>query len=298
MRFGYPQWYQNHQKKKFMELRYQNKTCYLASMHKKETAVSIPFEKFLGCKVIPAEINTDLLGTFTGEIERTLTPFACAKEKCYRGLDVAKGTLGIASEGSFGPHPSIPCISADFEVLFFTDRNLGFELTLTKISAETNFSAKAIQSIEELTVFADRALFPSHALILRPHDKKDPNLIFKGIQQVEELQRIFHICSQASKDGLVFVETDMRAHMNPTRMKRIEELAYEMSARLAILCPSCHIPGWGVIKQVSGLPCKECRTPTHLIQSEIHGCCQCSHQQVVKNQQEMADPEYCPFCNP
>lgn len=281
-----------------MQLRYQNEVCHLASMHKKEKAIGRPFEKFLGCKVIPAQINTDLLGTFTGEIERMLTPIACAKEKCCRGLDLEKGTLGVANEGSFSSHPSIPLISADFEVLFFTDRNLGFELTLTKISPETNFSAKSIQSIDELFTFATQALFPSHALILRPHDAENSNLIFKGIQDFEELYQIFQKCSEASRDHSVWVETDMRAHMNPTRMKRIEELAYEMVTRLAISCPSCQIPGWGVVKNVPGLPCKECQMPTDLIKSEIYGCCQCNHQEILENQKEMADPRYCPFCNP
>lgn len=281
-----------------MGLRYQNQVCHLASIHKKEKAVGLPFEKSLGCKIIPAQINTDLLGTFTGEIERTLTPLACVKEKCYRGLDLEKGALGVANEGSFGPHPLFPFIPADLEILFFTDINLGFELTLSKISLETNFSAKSIQSIDELSAFAKKALFPSHALILRPQDTKDSNLIFKGVQDYEELYRIFQKCSEISKDRLVSVETDMRAHMNPTRMKRIEELAYEMAGRLATPCPSCQIPGWGVVKSLLGLPCKECRMPTDLIKAKIFGCCQCKHEEMLENQKEMADPGYCPFCNP
>lgn len=281
-----------------MKLKYQNGVCHLGSMHKKEQAIAPPFKKFLGCKVVPAEINTDLLGTFTGEIERTLSPFACAKEKCYRGLDLKKGTLGVANEGSFGPHPSAPFIPGDFEILFFADRNLGFELALTKVSLETNFSAKSVQSISELAVFAQQALFPSHALILRPNDSKEPNLIFKGIQDFEELYPIFQKCSEISKDRLVWVETDMRAHMNPTRMKIIEKLAYEMGTRLATPCPSCQIPGWGIVKTVPGLLCKECQMPTDLIKSEIYGCCQCKHEEVLENQRVMADPGHCPFCNP
>lgn len=281
-----------------MHLRYQNELCHLASMHKKEKVIGAPFKKSLGCKVIPAQINTDLLGTFTGEIERTLTPAACAKEKCYRGLDLENGTLGVASEGSFGPHPLTPFIPADFEILFFADKHLRFELTLSKISPKTNFSAKSIQNIDELSDFAKQALFPSHALILRPQGNNDPNLIFKGIQTTEELYQIFQKCSEISNDHRVWVETDMRAHMNPTRMKIIEELAYEMAARLIIPCPSCQTPGWGIIVNIPGLPCKQCQGPTNLIKSKIYGCCQCKHQEILENQNEMADPGYCTFCNP
>lgn len=267
-------------------------------MHKKEEAIGQPFEKLLGCRVIPAQINTDLLGTFTGEVERTLDPYACVKEKCYRGLDFEKGFLGVASEGSFGPHPLIPFVTADCEILFFTDRKLGFELTLTKTSLQTNFAAKSIQNNEELAEFTKQALFPSHALILRPHDTKDPHLIFKGVQDAENLDLIFKKCLENSKDPQVWVETDMRAHMNPTRMKIIGELAQEMVARLATPCPSCQIPGWGLVKRLPGLPCTACRMPTDLIKTEIYGCCQCNHQESVENQQEKADPRYCPFCNP
>lgn len=281
-----------------MKSRYQNEICHLATMHQKEKAIGLPFKKFLGCEVVPAQINTDLLGTFTGEIERTLTPHACAKEKCYRGLELEKGSLGVASEGSFGPHPSFPFSRADYEILFFADINLKFELTLTKISLETNFSAKFIQNVDELSAFAEQALFPSHGLILRPNHTNDPNLIFKGIQDGVELHHIFKKCSEHSIDGTVLVETDMRAHMNPTRMRRIEELAYEMVARLATPCPSCGIPGWGVVKKLSGLPCKACRMPTELIRSKMYRCCQCTYQEIVENEKEMADPGYCSFCNP
>jgi hypothetical protein len=267
----------------------------------KEKAIGPPFEKSLGCKIIPAKINTDLLGTFTGEIKRELAPLACVKEKCYRGLEFEKGTLGIANEGSFGPHPSFPFIPANSEVLFFSDRNLEFELTLSKTSLETNFSAKSIQNIDELSAFAKQALFPSHALILRPNDTEYSNLIFKGIQNYEELYRIFQRCSEVSRDRLVWVETDMRAHMNPTRMKKIEELAYEMANRLANPCPSCQIPGWGLVNSVPGLPCKECRRQTDLIKSKIYGCCKCEYKEILEThltQKEMADPSWCPFCNP
>lgn len=279
-------------------MRYHNQLCHLASMHQKEKALGDAFKKFLGCKIVPAQINTDLLGTFTGEIERTLTPAACAREKCYRGLELEKGTLGVANEGSFCPHPEIPFIPADFEILFFADRTLGFELMLSKVSAETNFSAQSIQNNDELFSFAKKALFPSHALILRPQNTKDPDLIFKGIKDAEELHRIFQQCSEISKDGLVWVETDMRAHMNPTRMKVIEELAYEMVTRLTIPCPSCQIPGWGIVKHVRGLPCKECQMPTTLVKSEVYGCCQCKYEEILDKQKAWADPGHCPFCNP
>ncbi len=281
-----------------MTLRYSDEICHLASMHQKEKAIAPPFAKFLGCKVIPGRINTDVFGTFTNEFERKFPPFICAKKKCFKVIDVEKGNLGIASEGSFAPHPSVPFVSADFELLFFTDLKLGFELTISKVSMNTNFDAKSIGSIEELSGFAKKTLFPSHALILRPNDTQDPHLISKGIQSFEKLCRIFQIYSEVSRDRMVRVETDMRAHMNPTRMKIIEELAYEMAQRLTTPCPSCQIPGWGIVNTIPGLPCKECQIPTHLVKLKIYGCCQCNHQEILENRPKLADPAFCPCCNP
>jgi hypothetical protein len=281
-----------------MELRYFNQICYLASMHKKENAIAIPFKKFLGCKVIAPEINTDLFGTFTGEIERKSSPLECAKQKCLKGLEISGGTLAIASEGSFCPHPSMPFISADFEVLFFKDLDLEFELTLTKISSNTNFSKKVIDTLEELNQFADNALFPSHAINLSPHDSQKPNILFKGIQDRIELFQVFQECKKISKHAKVLVETDMRAHKNPTRMKVIEQLSYEMAARLTSTCPSCKTPGWGLSKSNPGLACKACKMPTELINSQNFACCKCTYEETIDMQQKLAEPEFCAFCNP
>jgi hypothetical protein len=45
--------------------------------------------------------DTDLLGTFTGEIERKLDPIATARQKCLLAMKLSNCDLGVASEGSF-----------------------------------------------------------------------------------------------------------------------------------------------------------------------------------------------------
>ena len=42
---------------------------------------------------------------------------------------------------------------------------------------------------------------------------------------------------------MVRVESDMRAHMNPTSMIVISQLAEKLDQRLSILCPKCKLPG-------------------------------------------------------
>lgn len=281
-----------------MNLRYTNQVCSLASMHEKDRAISPWFESLLGCKVLTAKINTDLLGTFSGEIERELSPSACVKEKCYRGMEEGNTQLGIASEGSFGPYPFLPFAYADHEILFFTDKVLGFELMISKVFLETNFSGKWVHNTDELLAFAKKALFPSHALILRPTNTNPAACVYKGIQDVKNLEEAFAKCINQSTDKKVWVETDMRAHMNPTRMKAIGELAKEMACRLSTSCPACDIPGWGMVSKIKGLGCMACGAPTEVPLKEIYSCCKCEYKIEASPEIRHADPQYCQFCNP
>ncbi len=281
-----------------MNLRYANQNCSFATIHEKEKAIAPWFERLLGCNVVQAKINTDLLGTFSGEIERELSPSACVKEKCFRGMNEEKTNLGIASEGSFGPYPFIPFAYADHEILFFTDKVLGFELMISKVFLDTNFSGKLVSNTEELLAFGKKVLFPSHGLILRPNNQANSGLVYKGVQNLESLDIAFVNCLKESPDKKVWVETDMRAHMNPTRMKAIGQLGEEMALRLATPCPSCEIPGWGISRKIKGLECMECGAPTDLTLKELYSCCKCEYKLEVNPTTGYANPQYCQFCNP
>jgi len=63
-------------------------------------------EKELGviC-IVPENLDTDLLGTFSGEIERELSPMDAARQKCLLAMELTGADLAVASEGSFGAHP-------------------------------------------------------------------------------------------------------------------------------------------------------------------------------------------------
>lgn len=274
---------------------YKNELCVVASLHDKAKAIEPSFKEILGFQIEKAEIDTDQLGTFTGEIERKLAPLDCVREKCKRGLEFKKGIYGVASEASFGPHPEIPFISSHHEILFFMDLKRGFEVSVSNISLETNFNKKKISTIEELKAFADSAKFPTHALILR---SAEGGVIYKGIQDHFVLVESFEKAKEASKEKGVLVETDMRAHMNPSRMNVISQLAKELAYRLISLCPSCQTPGFGVVKRLGGLLCHECDTPTPLIAKKILGCCKCDHAVEKIISTEKADPQFCMFCNP
>jgi Zn finger protein HypA/HybF involved in hydrogenase expression len=103
-----------------------------------------------------------------------------------------------------------------------------------------------------------------------------------------------------SKEGKVWVETDMRAHMNPSRMKAIEELAVEFAKRLSVFCPKCNTPGWGKVGYEKGLSCADCGLKTEVINMEIAGCPKCDYQEKLPPAHGLlqADPSDCLYCNP
>ena len=280
---------------------YANQCIVLATKHAKSLAIAPVFWNKLGISMIEYSIDTDKFGTFTGEIERIGTPLECAQKKCQTALKKLKGKVDLilASEGSFGPHPLLPFIPCSSELLYFIDNIHGFHLHVNNTTEKTNFASTIVESEEGMYQFAQKALFPSHALILKPNDPKN-DLIFKGIDNEEDLIYAFELCLKNSSDKKVSIETDMRANFNPTRMNTISELAAILADRLNQLCPKCNTPGWGKDKVESGLPCVSCGSKTELTRFEIFCCPKCKYQEQVtpKNSLRFASPEFCYHCNP
>ena len=79
---------------------------------------------------IDETFDTDPLGIFTGEVERALDPISTAREKFRRAMKLNKCDLGIAIEGSFGPHPFMFFISTDDDFLIFMDKKKTSKLLL------------------------------------------------------------------------------------------------------------------------------------------------------------------------
>ena len=256
----------------------------------------------LGMSLLEYPLDTDLLGTFSGEVERQGNALECVRRKCEMGLDILgdKAEYGLASEGSFGPHPYIPFLPCDQEILYFIDRKRNFHLHLTHLSEKTNYQMQALDSLEELKIFAESAQFPSHALIIRPNNRGDSGLLFKGIDTTAALEEAFKESRKVSSDGKVWVETDMRAQYNPSRMMAIGELADKLAQRLATSCPACNSPGWGRIKAEKGLHCEYCDQATEMIAHEIYGCVLCDHTETLPRADGLkAAPQmHCSWCNP
>ena len=84
-----------------------NRKLVITTQHEKERVLAPILEKFLGVTcVTPTKFNTDLLGTFSGEVPRKDDDMTTARKKCLIGMEELNCNLGVASEGSFGMHPS------------------------------------------------------------------------------------------------------------------------------------------------------------------------------------------------
>lgn len=271
----------------------------LATKHNKEDVIAPAFYSKLGADIVVPQIDTDRLGTFSGEIEREGNALETAIKKARMAMEITGLKFGLASEGSFGPHPLIPFLAYDSELIVFVDKQNDFILHEMIISEETNYRHGVFTNIFAALKFAEDCQFPSHAVILRPEPRKSKAVV-KGIQNQTAFEAAFLQCHSLSVEGQVWVETDMRAQFNPTRMKVIGYLAEKLAARLATRCPSCNAPGWGQTGREAGLPCEMCGAPTEITAYEIFGCTKCSHREKFpkKDGLEVAPASQCQECNP
>jgi hypothetical protein len=281
---------------------YKNCTFAFGTQHLKETILQPAAKKILQAKLLSIEgvFNTDQLGTFSGEIERPGTPIEIAKLKALKAIELLRTPYGIGSEGSFGAHPFVPFVSGSVETLVFVDQIHHFTMTETQISSRTNFSHKIVKNSDHLDSFLTKALFPSHALIVRPNIWDQKNLVFKGIQSFEKLRESIDVCCSKSSDHSALVQTDMRAHFNPTRQFELIKAGIRLFRRLSRNCPHCGSPGWGIIGQKRGKRCSLCDCPTQYPTHWIWGCptCTSTREKERYDFKEPLDPTYCNVCNP
>jgi hypothetical protein len=266
----------------------------IATMHEKEKVLASVLEKMGLHPVVVAGFDTDVLGTFSGEIERKLPPLETAIEKAKLACRLYNCGLAIASEGSFGPHPQIPFVSADTEILVLWDDEAEVSYHHAKTGTNTNFSALETRDEDKAVSFAAGAGLPGHGFIV-----KAGNRIIKGLLTEAEIRDAYRTMLKESEGKSISIETDMRAMFNPTRMAFIKETAEEFAEKLGHLCPGCGKPGFTVNGAERGLPCAWCGNATRGVEWFTSTCRFCSHTEKERpaDYSPQADPMICDFCN-
>lgn len=288
---------------------YRDATASLATMHGKEIAIAPAMRAHLGLNVdTPPHLDTDAFGAFTGEIPRVGTMREVAIRKARLGMRASGLSIGIASEGSFGPHPVVPFFRAGLELMVLVDDTRNLIIAESLVVDEIAHEETVVASASELELFLTRAGFPTHALVVAPNltaspwwklhpERASPH---KGIVTSGALIDAVARAARSSEDGRARVTTDVRAHMNPTRMRAIARLASSLAARVATECPECHAPGFGRLGPALGLPCRDCGEESTMPRGDILRCAACEHQREERRLpiREFAEPGECPRCNP
>ncbi len=269
-----------------------------------------PLELCLDMEILShGQFDTDQLGTFSGEVERQGTVRETVLRKAEAGMKETGIDFGIANEGSFGEHPQIPFLASDHEVIVFVDKKNDCVFFEEVVSTYTNYSHSVLSDFSELSDFARMVNFPSHGLIMTPSSSLFPldrtsmmisEGLTRGITDHRLLEDCFKCFSKISPVHAVWVETDMRAHFNPSRMRNIRHTATKLARRLSSKCPECELPGFGLTDKEAGLPCANCKRPTLVVGWFIHSCQRCGFRRQIRKYDEQfrADPQYCETCNP
>ena len=270
----------------------------LLTKHGKERVIAPALEPALGCRVqLASGYDTDQLGTFTRDVPRAGTQLEAARKKARIGMELSGLSLGLASEGSFGPDPTVGMFPWNVEFLVFLDHERDLEV-VGVAQGKANFSHLLTADWAGVVAFAKQVGFPAHHLMVRPEGEDDPR-IRKGIAAWAGLEAVFAWALAESANGQVFVETDVRAHANPTRMDNICLAAEDLVKKLRSRCPACGTPGFWIVERVDGLPCEACGAPTRETRVEILGCLKCAHRETRERaERQYADAGRCDYCNP
>ncbi|MCC5923657.1 MAG: hypothetical protein JJT77_07710 [Crocinitomicaceae bacterium] len=277
---------------------FQGRKIYIVSKHQKERLIAPIISSAIDVTCIAADtIDTDLLGTFSGEINRDLTPIDAARKKCEMAFEHYNCDLAIASEGSFGPHPSFPFLSCNEELVLLVDKKNNLEIIGQSLSTNTNLNGEIIKSEAEAMAFAQAIGFPEHGIILKDNENNF-TWVKKDLKSLTSLKET--VVSFLQKNGLLWMETDMRAMNNPTRQTVIAAATMDLANNAKRTCPKCKTPGFRISNYHAGLPCNACGLPTSLTLYATLCCQKCHYteKKMFPKGHQTADPGSCNFCNP
>lgn len=270
---------------------FQDKTFALLTLHGKEQSIAPVLWEKLNVTIVHTDAyDTDSLGTFSGETERTLAPVDCAKKKAELACSLTGVPIGLGSEGSFSP--------GHFGLMTFNEELLACVNTedhwavVGRSYQPCSVREQQCQNADELAVFISNTPL-NQGLILKAQGHLGKGLV--GSPAIyEQLYQWFG----NTLPWPMTISYDLRAHHCPERRERIAKAAENLAERLLSVCPNCDRPGFWPDQLRFGLPCQWCGTPTNAILQRIALCQYCNYQQLFDVEEEFAEPSYCPRCNP
>lgn len=160
----------------------------LGTKHGKEQVIAPLLHDFFGVEtIVPRGFDTDCYGTFTREIPRLGTQLETARQKALAAMAHTGLTLGLASEGSFGPHPDAYFLPCNLEIIVLIDREHDLEIVGQSLTTNVRFVHGYVTQWEEALKLAQRAGFPEHHLVVRADERSTADLS-KGISTYAALE--------------------------------------------------------------------------------------------------------------
>ena len=245
--------------------------------------------------------DTDTLGTFSGEVERRLSPLDCARYKARLACELTGASIGLGSEGSFGGGPMAGLIGWDHELLVLVDTVSGLEVVAT---AQGPFDVHEWEADDAAALRAGlEERDPQQGWLLQADD-----FVAKGLYTADAILaaagKLFgRGAESALAAGAPFpwplpIKPDLRAMHCPPRRARIREAAANLRQRLLSFCPGCSAPNFWPDHSDYGLPCGACGFATRCLRQKRAVCFHCKEEQCYPVPESHADPGRCDFCNP
>jgi len=278
---------------------YYGKEIAFATKHQKHLIIAPFFLEKLSAKIVNANVDTDTLGTFSGEIARLNSPFDTALIKAKWGMEELGLSFGIGSEGSIGADPVLPFINSDIETMVFCDGERDLVIEVSKRFTEIVAARITADPTTDLSEFLVRADFPRHKLIVSGYKSSGKKFSVKGIDEIAKLSFAIAQIADKSNDKQVVIESDFRANSSPSRQKNLASLGNNLIARICALCPKCDCPGWGKEIYDRGLRCRDCdRLNPDAVHRELLGCVSCDFMVMKRVVATVLEPARCESCNP
>jgi Zn ribbon nucleic-acid-binding protein len=276
---------------------YSNQRASLLTKHGKEAVIAKVMHESLGLEIIHIDsFDTDLFGTFTRDIARQGNQLEAARAKAIKGAEIADTKLGLASEGLFTGDPFLGTFPWNNELVILVDTTNKVEITGFSSNYAQSYSA-LISADGDIEEHLKKAAFPMHHLVLRPNSPESKEFR-KGISTRDEFDELIRYFFKKSESGKVFLENDLRAFSNPTRMENIRTATLNLAEKMRSICPACRCPGFWITNTIPGLHCVACGNQTKEIKAKVFVCKKCSHVEMVKSKDLFADQGKCDFCNP
>lgn len=269
----------------------------LATMHQKDLIMKPLLEKHFGVRVeVPTNFNTDRFGTFSGEVERVGSQLEAARAKARAALEFTGADLVIASEGSFSPHPNLPLLTQQIEMVILIDDQQQHEVVGRFVSVGRLAKRQTAKSPAEVVEIATGWGFPTQGVILKTHPPR--KIIVKNCTDEASLLKTAESLLGRFLVRNITVETDLRAHRCPGRWELIAKATENLIETYHSRCPQCKAPGYSLKESQPGLPCATCGLPTDQIKSELYQCAYCGYGETKTVSAVAADPGECTWCNP